>query len=129
MSSDTQLIAGLLKAYETHANAGDYKALGEIYADDAILFPDRFNAFEGKEAIAGFYMLAFEMLILSIEFDIDTDKIMVAGSTAYATTTSAGTRYLRETDQTLPEINRELWVFQKLDGTWKIARYCFNKSE
>jgi hypothetical protein len=24
-----------------------------------------------------------------------------------------------------PEANQELFVFQKIDGTWKIARYCF----
>jgi hypothetical protein len=25
-----------------------------------------------------------------------------------------------------PEANQELFVFQKIDGTWKIARYCFS---
>ena len=25
-----------------------------------------------------------------------------------------------------PEANQELFVFQKIDGEWKIARYCFS---
>ncbi len=29
---------------------------------------------------------------------------------------------------TAPEENRELFVFQKEDGVWKIARYMFNKT-
>ena len=30
-------------------------------------------------------------------------------------------------DVTAPEENRELFVLQKLDGAWRIARYPFNK--
>lgn len=30
---------------------------------------------------------------------------------------------------TIPEENRELFVFKKESGAWKIARYMFNKSK
>ncbi len=129
MNSDTQQIVDLLKTYETAANSSDHEALGAIYTKDAVLFPDRFEAFEGAEAIMGFYQMAFSALTLKIEFAIDPKQIILAGETAYATTTSIGTRYIIEADQTVPEINRELWVFNKAASEWKIARYCFNKSE
>jgi hypothetical protein len=32
-------------------------------------------------------------------------------------------------DSTVPEENRELFVFEKIDGVWKIARYMFNKTK
>ncbi|MEO1662969.1 MAG: nuclear transport factor 2 family protein [Pseudomonadota bacterium] len=129
VESETQSIVDVLKRYETYANAGDYESLGGLYTADGVLFPDRFDVFLGAEDITGFYQFAFSALTLDIDFNIDPANITVAGDVAYATTDSAGTRYIKEADLTVPEVNRELWVFEKVDGEWKIARYCFNKSE
>jgi hypothetical protein len=30
------------------------------------------------------------------------------------------------TGESSPESNQELFIFQKLGGAWKIARYCFS---
>lgn len=128
-NSDTKDIANVLRSYESLVNRSDAEGLGDLYSDDAILFPDRFDAFSGKAAITGFYAFAFSALSLNLEFAIDPDNIIVSGDTAYATTTSTGTRLIKGANQTLPEINRELWVFERVDGVWKIARYAFNKSE
>lgn len=128
MTDDTQKITDLLQNYETFCNAGEYSKVGALYDTDAILLPDRFDVFEGVESITGFYQFAFSMLELDITFTIDAKNILVAGDFAYATTHSAGTRYLKESKETVPEINRELWIFRRVDADWKIARYCFNKS-
>ena len=48
---------------------------------------------------------------------------------AFAVTSSKGTTLIRATGDTIPEANRELFVFEKVDGNWKIARYMFNKTE
>ncbi|MEO0345873.1 MAG: hypothetical protein AAF229_06405 [Pseudomonadota bacterium] len=80
-------------------------------------------------AIEGFYAAAFSMLTLDIEFQIDPTQIVVAGDVAYTTTTSHGTRFLKASGETVPEINRELWVFTQKADRWLIARYCFNKAE
>ena len=127
--SDEDRITEVLLSYETFVNEGDAAGLGSLYTEDAILLPDRFDAFEGAEAITGFYAFAFSALALDLEFMINSDDIVVAGDTAYATTSSTGTRLIRETNQTVPEVNRELWVFEQVDGEWRIARYAFNKSE
>ncbi|MGD1887025.1 MAG: YybH family protein [Cohaesibacteraceae bacterium] len=127
--SDTAQITELLRSYERHVNEGNAQGVGALYTEDAVFFPDRFEPFEGTEAITGFYSFAFSALSLDLEFAIDPDDIVVAGDTAYATTTSSGTRLFIESDQSVPEVNRELWVFEKVDGDWMIARYAFNKSE
>ena len=95
----------------------DAAALGDLYAEDSFLFPDRMDTFEGKEAILGFYHYAFSLLTLKLSFDIDPSRIVVSGDLAFATTTSTGTRLINETQQTVPEINRELWVFRKSTDT------------
>ena len=126
---DTIAITNVLKSYEEFVNESDAEGLGSLYTQDAILLPDRFDPFAGQEAITGFYAFAFSALTINLEFTINSDEIIVAGDTAYATTTSTGTRLIKEANQTVPEINRELWVFERVDDAWKIARYAFNKSE
>ena len=90
------------------------------------MIPANFSSNVGKEAIFGFYDYAFSLLQLTLEFDIHEDQIVVNGDFAYATTTSVGTRLIRETGAIVPEDNRELWLFERMDGEWKIARYMFN---
>lgn len=129
MNNDVEKIVELLQSYERLANNSDAAGLGDLYATDAILLPDRFGVFEGNDSIAGFYELAFSMLTLDLTFTIDPANIVVSGDMAYGTTNSTGTRFIKQAGETVPEINRELWVFNKVSGDWKIARYCFNKSE
>ncbi|MEL7542031.1 MAG: nuclear transport factor 2 family protein, partial [Pseudomonadota bacterium] len=114
VESETQSIVDVLKRYEAYANAGDYESLGDLYTADGVLFPDRFEVFLGADDITGFYQFAFRALSLDIDFNIDPANITVAGNVAYATTDSAGTRYIKEADLTVPEVNRELWVFEKV---------------
>ena len=128
IAQDKSEIVEVLKSYESFVNESNAAGLGSIYAQDSILIPEGFDVFVGNEAITGFYAFAFSALTLNLEFNIDPDNIVVAGDVAYATTDSTGTRLYKESNETVPEINRELWVFNREDGVWKIARYCFNKT-
>jgi ketosteroid isomerase-like protein len=64
---------------------------------------------------------------LNIKFFIE--EIQVEGNMAFAVTSSKGTTLIKATGDTIPEANRELFVFDKVNGEWKIARYMFNKTE
>ena len=79
----------------------------------------------GTEKILGAYEYVFSQIQLNIEFFIK--EIVIEGGFAFATTTSKGTVKIHANGQTLPEENRELFVFQKVGEEWKIARYMFNK--
>ncbi|TNE66890.1 MAG: hypothetical protein EP344_02250 [Bacteroidetes bacterium] len=63
---------------------------------------------------------------MNIEFFIE--EIVVENNVAFATTSSEGTTLIHATGDTVPEANRELFVFEKVGGDWKIARYMFNKT-
>lgn len=128
MTSEQLQILEILKSYERFVNDSDSAGLRSIYKDDAVLIPEGFDVYEGAENIEGFYSFAFSALTLNLEFNIDPANINVAGDIAFATTDSTGTRFYKETNQTVPEINRELWVFERVGEDWKISRYCFNKS-
>jgi len=126
MKTDKQQIIDILNTYKESTNTADAKLAVSLYTEDAIMIPANFPTNVGKEAIFGFYDYAFSLLQLTLEFDIDENQIVINGGTAYATTSSTGTRFYRESKETVPEINRELWIFKKIGGDWKINRYMFN---
>ena len=126
MNEEKQKLVAVLDQYKTATNTADAKLAASLYAEDAIMIPAGFPTNVGKEAIFGFYDYAFSLLQLTLEFEIDHDNILIEGDMAYATTSSTGTRLIRETGDTVPEINRELWIFRKIDTEWKIDRYMFN---
>ncbi|MBX2873117.1 MAG: SgcJ/EcaC family oxidoreductase [Saprospiraceae bacterium] len=126
MLAEKQKIAEILHSYQTATNTADADLAASLYKEDAILIPANFPHATGKAAIHNFYSYAFSMLQLTLKFDIDMDQIVVDGNSAYATTTSTGTRVIRESGAVVPEINRELWIFEKIGADWRIARYMFN---
>ncbi|HLF35735.1 MAG TPA: nuclear transport factor 2 family protein [Cyclobacteriaceae bacterium] len=56
-------------------------------------------------------------------------EIQVSGSTAFARSTSKGSFVIKSKGQTAEDENRELFVFEKQKGEWKIARYMYNKAK
>ena len=81
----------------------------------------------GSEGILKSYEFVFSQIQLNIEFFIE--EIRVEGNMGFAITSSKGTTLIHATGGTMPEANRELFVFEKVDSVWKIARYMFNKTE
>ena len=81
----------------------------------------------GSEGLLKSYEFVFSQIQLTIEFFIE--EIVVEGNMAFAVTSSKGTTLIRANGQTIPEANRELFVFEKVSDEWKIARYMFNKTE
>lgn len=81
----------------------------------------------GSENILKSYEFIFSQIQLNIEFYID--EILVEGEFAFATTSSKGTTLIHASGETIPEENRELFVFEKVNNDWKIARYMFNKTK
>ena len=116
----------VLNQYQKATNTANAVLAAGLYKQDAIMIPANFGTNHGAKAIFEFYDYAFSLLQLTLEFQIELEEITVMGHFAYATTTSTGTRLIRETGEIVPENNRELWLFEKIEGQWKIARYMFN---
>jgi ketosteroid isomerase-like protein len=80
-----------------------------------------------SENILKSYEFIFSQIQLNIEFYID--EILVEGEFAFATTSSKGTTLIHASGETIPEENRELFIFEKVNNDWKISRYMFNKTK
>lgn len=122
-----QKIEQVLAQYQIALNTSDAKLAQSLYTRDGIFMPTEAPSGYGAEGILKSYEHVFSMIQLNIEFFID--EIVVEGEMAFAVTSSKGTVKIHANGMEVPEANRELFVFQKEDGQWKIARYMFNKTE
>ncbi len=124
-TSEKQEIKNLLSTYRDALNASDVSKVLSLYTEDGIFMPSGAPTSIGTEQVKGAYEFVFSNIKLSIEFYID--EITVNGEYAFARTTSKGSTLIHATGETVPEENRELFILQKENGTWKIDRYMFNK--
>ncbi len=124
-SSEKLKIKNVLFSYRDALNASDVSKVLSLYTEDGIFMPSGAPTAIGTEQVKGTYGFVFSNIKLSIEFYID--EILVNGDYAFARTTSKGTTLIHATGETVPEENRELFVLQKENGSWKIDRYMFNK--
>ena len=124
-TAERSAIERLLYAYRDALNASDVSKVLPLYTDDGIFMPSNAPSAIGQEQVKASYEFVFKTIQLSIEFYID--EVVVNGDYAFARTTSRGTTLIHASGQTVAEENRELFVLQKVNGQWKIARYMFNK--
>ena len=124
---EKEKIENLLAEYQISLNTSDAKLAQSLYTKDGIFMPTEAPSGIGSESILKSYEYVFSQIQLNIEFYIE--EIQVEGNMAFAVTSSKGTTLIHATGDTIPEANRELFVFEKVNSEWKIARYMFNKTE
>ena len=127
VKEEKQLIEVLLSKYKKALNTSDAKLAQSLYTKDGVFMPTEAPSGIGSENILKSYEFVFSQIQLNIEFFIE--EIVVEGNMAFAVTSSKGTVKIHANGVEAPEANRELFVFEKVNGEWKIARYMFNKTE
>jgi uncharacterized protein (TIGR02246 family) len=118
-------IETLLHAYGDALNEARAAQVLALYTPDGVFMPASAPSANGLAQVEQSYAGIFRNIKLHIQLRIL--EIVVSGDYAFASTTSAGTTLVHATGQTVPEENRELFVLQRHQGQWKIARYMFNK--
>lgn len=124
---EKQKIEELLDKYQKSLNTSDAKLAQSLYTKDGVFMPTQAPSGIGSEGILKSYEYVFSQIQLNIKFFIE--EIQVEGNMAFAVTSSQGTVKIHANGVEAPEANRELFVFEKVDGEWKIARYMFNKTK
>ncbi len=127
MDNEKAAIEQLLFTYRDALNASSTDKVLPLYTANGVFMPSNAPTSVGQDQVKGAYDFVFNSIQLKIEFFID--EIEVHGDIAFARTSSKGTTLIHATGETVPEENRELFVLQKENGQWKIARYMFNKTK
>ena len=123
--SDQENIHAVLKAYEQVLNASDVDGVLKLYTEDGVFMSPNYPSAVGIQQVEAAYTGAFQAIDLNVEFDIVEIEV-ISDDWAFARTNSTGTVTINATGDKFPEGNQELFVMQKIDGDWKIARYAFS---
>ena len=117
-------IKALLATYENLLKAGDAPRAAACYTSDGMFIPAGLPTVVGA-AMADAYARLLKALRLNITFTID-ELVVASEEIAYALTHSHGTQTVLATGTEGVESNREMFIFRRENGSWKIARYMFN---
>jgi len=124
MNADETAVASILKDYQTALNGSDTQAVLKLYAPGGVFMPQHSPSSVGTAALRQAYDAVFAAITLTVEFEIAEIR-QIAPDWVLARTNSAGRTKNHATGAEGPEANQELFLFQKIGGAWKIARYCF----
>ena len=125
MNADEKAIAAVLAKYQDALNQSNTDAVMKLYAADGVFMPQNSPSSVGAQAVRKAYDAAFDAIKLTVKFDV-VEVQQLAPEWGFARTNSAGRVKVNATGKTSAEGNQELFVFQKIGDTWKIARYCFS---
>ena len=125
MNANEKAVAEVLSKYQDALNKSDTDAVMKLYAFDGVFMPQNNPSSVGTDAVRRAYDAVFQTIKLTVRFNI-AEVVEIAPNWVFARTNSAGTVKMHATGAGGPEANQELFLFQKIDGVWKIARYCFS---
>ena len=125
MDPDEQAVAAALAGYAAALNQSDAEAVMRLYAADGVFMPQGSASSIGIAAIRSAYQTIFGAITLKVDFKIAEIR-KLAPDWVMARTNSTGAVTIHATGAQSAEANQELFLFQKLGGDWKIARYCFS---
>jgi uncharacterized protein (TIGR02246 family) len=125
VNANEKAVADVLAKYQDALNKSDTDAVMKLYAFDGVFMPQNSPSSVGTDEVRKAYYAVFQTIKLTVKFNV-AEVVEIAPNWVFARTTSAGTVKVHATGAGGPEANQELFLFQKIDGAWKIARYCFS---
>jgi uncharacterized protein (TIGR02246 family) len=125
MNANEKAVAEVLAKYQDALNQSDTDAVMKLYAPDGVFMPQNSPSSVGAGEVRRAYDAVFKAIKLTVQFNV-AEVVEVAPNWVFARSNSAGTVKVHATGAGGPEANQELFLFQKIDGAWKIARYCFS---
>jgi uncharacterized protein (TIGR02246 family) len=125
MNANEKGVAEVLAQYQDALNKSDTDAVMKLYASDGVFMPQNSPSSVGADQVRRAYDAVFKTIKLTVKFNV-AEVVEMAPNWVFARTNSVGTAKVHVTGTGGPEANQELFLFQKIDGGWRIARYCFS---
>src|SRR3954463_15701209 len=114
-------IKNVVTTYFEKLKAADAESISMLYSEDGVMMPPIFPTVSGREEVEKFYRMALGKKKFNMNSEII--EIIEEPDLAVVRTLSKGTSVTIETNETVNEDSKELFVLRK-DGTeWKIARF------
>lgn len=126
--ADIAAILDIWSKYATAINNADIDSWISLWIDDGVQMPPDRPAIKGKEQIKAnvqstLDQFIFKMEIFNEEVKVADDWAFARGTYTYSLTPKEGAEPYENTGKYLTILERQA------DGSWKIARDCFNNNE
>jgi uncharacterized protein (TIGR02246 family) len=126
-SADKQAIETLINQYGEAIKSSSVEKVLAVFTTDGVLMAPGAPTATGQDQLKGTYEYVFGALKLDLTFTIL--EVTIDKNYAIVRSESAGTTTVLANNQAGPDAYRELFVVKKENGTWKIARYMYNKTK
>lgn len=126
-STDKAAVEKVVQGYFNALNASDGAKVVSHFTADGVLLPSAAPTAEGMEQLKGNYQYVFDNYTFDLKVSIGA--VTVQGNSAFVRSTSKGTLGIKANGQKVEAEFRELFVLQKVKGSWKIATYMYNQSK
>jgi uncharacterized protein (TIGR02246 family) len=125
--ADRQAIEKLIHQYGDAINSSSVEKVLAVYTKDGVLMGQAAPTASGQEQLKGTYEYVFGQIKLNLTFTIL--EVTIDKDYAWVRSESSGTTTILSNNQSGPDAYRELFVVKKENGSWKIARYMYNKTK
>jgi uncharacterized protein (TIGR02246 family) len=117
-------IKKLIATYFEKLKVADAESISLLYSEDGVMMPPGFPTVTGREQVKKFYTMALGKK--SFNMNTEIAEILEDSNIVVVRTLSKGTSVTIETNQTVNEDSKELFVLKKAGTEWKIARFIVN---
>lgn len=126
-SNDYAVVELTVNQYFSALNSSDAAKVVSLFTADGVLLPSAAPTASGSEQLKGNYQYVFDNFAFNLKVTIG--EVTVAGNYAYVRSTSKGSLVIKANGQKVEDEFRELFVLQKVNGSWKINTYMYNQSK
>jgi uncharacterized protein (TIGR02246 family) len=126
LQKESNAIVALINVdYRDALASSDAEAVTSVFTSDGVVMGVGSPTATGTGQLKSAYEGIFSAVQLNLSFKID--EIITGRNLGFVRSTSSGTATVNASGASAPEENRELFVVQKVEEQWKIARYIYNK--
>ncbi|MFK7786630.1 MAG: DUF4440 domain-containing protein [Crocinitomicaceae bacterium] len=123
-SEEMELIRSNIKQFSEYVVNGDFEAVGEMYTEDAKIFPSGTAIIEGREAVVDYWDYPSDN---SISYHkVSPEEIKILGDEAYDYGYYEG-KSKDSLGQEFPWKGKYIIVWKKQDNDWKIYLDIWNR--
>jgi uncharacterized protein (TIGR02246 family) len=126
-SKDKAAVKQLVNNYFDALNASNANKVVSFFTTDGVLLAPGAPTATGSEQLKGTFQYVFDNFKYSLKVTIG--EVIVQGNYAIVSSSSKGSFVIKSSNQTVEDDFRETFIMKKVNGTWMIARYMYNKSK
>jgi ketosteroid isomerase-like protein len=123
-SEEIELIEANVKQFSEHVMNGDFQAVGEMYTEDAKIFPTGLNIIEGRDAVIDYWDQPSDFSIS--HHKVTPKEIKIWGDEAYDYGYYEG-RSMDSLGAESPWKGKYVIIWRKIEDDWKIHLDIWNR--